>query len=245
LTLRDGSARLTFVAIRFLHVQEPRHHFREELDALERRTVRALGLVVEQLDTALESLTARDVALAQRVVTDDALIDALYLDVHQRTLSVLARQTPVAGDLRLVIALLHIIRCVERMGDQCANVAKLVPLLGSGQPKDQSIRSVIESMAQLARSQTLQTQAALKTRHLSMARHLVRQHAAMGRLNGEILTRAVEIGNDAEAREWAMFMVLAARCLERIGDNAVGIAEQTVFVVTGSLRAAHVRAQPA
>jgi phosphate transport system protein len=226
-------------------VQEPRHHFREELDALERRTVRALGLVVEQLDTALESLTAHDVALAQRVVTDDALIDALYLDVHQRTLSVLARQTPVAGDLRLVIALLHIIRCVERMGDQCANVAKLVPLLGSGQPKDQSIRSVIESMGQLARSQTLQTKTALKTRHLSMARQLVRQHAAIGRLNGEILTRAVEIGNDAEAREWAMFMVLAARCLERIGDNAVGIAEQTVFVVTGSLREAAVREQPA
>jgi phosphate transport system protein len=104
---------------------------------------------------------------------------------------------------------------------------------------------VIESMGQLARSQTLQTQAALKTRHLSMARHLLRQQAAMGRLNGEVLTRAVDGGNSAEAREWAMFMVLAARCLERIGDNAVGIAEQTVFVVTGSLREAPVRAQRA
>jgi phosphate transport system protein len=135
-----------------------------------------------------------------------------------------------------VAALLHVIRCVERMGDQCVNVAKLVPLSGYEAPKDKDILDWIERMGQLARSQVSQAQQAFATRNVELAQDLVRQDAEINSLNRAIFRRAVDVGDNAELREWAMFMVLVARCLERIGDNTIDIAEQIVFVVTGLFR---------
>ncbi len=215
---------------------EVRHQFREELKGLEEQALGGMDMVISQLDRALEAISYQDVELAGIVVNDDDRIDGRYLEVHQGVLSLLARQAPVAGDLRIVAALLHIIRCVERMGDQCVNVAKLVPLSGFEQPKDQTILEALERMGQLARSQVSQAKEAFKTRHVSLAQDLVRQDAEVNRLNREIFRRAVEVGDDPEVREWAMFMILVARCLERIGDNTVDIAEQVVFVVTGLFR---------
>jgi phosphate transport system protein len=142
----------------------------------------------------------------------------------------------VAGDLRIVAALLHVIRCIERMGDQCVNIAKLVPLSGYESPKDKDILDAIERMGQLARSQVSQAKEALRNRNVELAQDLARQDAEINRLNREIFKRAVEIGDEIDMREWGMFMILVARCLERIGDNTVDIAEQIVFVVTGLFR---------
>jgi phosphate transport system protein len=217
-------------------VHEVRHQFREDLKTLEAQALGGLELVTSQLDRALEAVTYQDVELAGMVVVDDDRIDGRYLEVHQGVLSLLARQAPVATDLRIVAALLHIIRCVERMGDQCVNIAKLVPLSGYEAPKDSVILEHIERMGQLVRQQVTQAQEAFKTRHTSLAQDLVRQDAEVNRLNREIFKRAVEVGDEVEVREWAMFMILVARCLERIGDNTVDIAEQVVFVVTGLFR---------
>jgi phosphate transport system protein len=217
-------------------VQETRHQFRESLKELERQALGGLDLVVQQLDRALESISYQDVELAGMVVADDDRIDGRYLEVHQGILSLLARQAPVAGDLRIVAALLHIIRCVERMGDQCVNIAKLVPLSGYEAPKDKDILDAIERMGQLARAQVSQAKDAFGSRNVEMAQDLVRQDSEINRLNREIFRRAVDVGDDQDVREWAMFMILVARCLERIGDNTVDIAEQVVFVVTGLFR---------
>jgi phosphate transport system protein len=122
------------------------------------------------------------------------------------------------------------------MGDQCVNIAKLVPLSGYEAPKDKDILDSIERMGQLARSQVSQARDAFATRNIELAQDLVRQDAEINRLNREIFKRAVEVGDDLDVREWAMFMILVARCLERIGDNTVDIAEQVVFVVTGLFR---------
>jgi phosphate transport system protein len=217
-------------------MQETRHQFHEDLHALESQALDALDLVIQQLDRALESISYQDVELAGMVVADDDRIDGRYLEVHQGILSLLARQAPVAGDLRIVAALLHIIRCVERMGDQCVNIAKLVPLSGYEAPKDKDILDAIERMGQLARSQVSQAKDAFASRNVELAQDLVRQDAEINRLNRDIFKRAVEVGDDQEVREWAMSMILVARCLERIGDNTVDIAEQVVFVVTGLFR---------
>ena len=107
-------------------------------------------MVIQQLDRALESVSHQDVELAGMVIADDDRVDERYLEIHQGVLSLLARQAPVAGDLRIVAALLHIIRCVERMGDQCVNIAKLVRLSGHEAPKDKEILDTIERMGQLA-----------------------------------------------------------------------------------------------
>ena len=187
-------------------------------------------------ERAAESVSYQDVELAGMVVADDDRIDGRYLEVHQGILSLLARQAPVAGDLRIVAALLHTIRCVERMGDQCVNIAKLVPLSGYEAPKDKDILDSIERMGQLARSQVAEAKDAFATRNVDLARDLVNQDREINRLNREIFRRAVEAGDNPDIREWATFMVLVARCLERVGDNTVDIAEQVVFVVTGLFR---------
>src|SRR6201985_2071911 len=217
-------------------MQETRHAFREALKDLESQTLGGMDLVLQQLDRALEAVSYQDVELAGMVVADDDRIDGRYLEVHQGILSLLARQAPVAGDLRIVAALLHIIRCIERMGDQCVNIAKLVPLSGHEAPKDKDLLDAIERMGQLAHSQVSQAKDAFASRNVDLAQDLVRQDEGINRLHREIFRRAVEIGDDVELREWAMFMILVARCLERIGDNTVDIAEHTGFVVTRLFR---------
>jgi len=215
---------------------EPRHQFHEALKALEQQTLGGLDLVTEQLDRSLEAINYQDVELAAIAIADDDRVDGRYLEVHQGVLSLLATQTPVATDLRIVAALLHIIRCVERMGDQCVNIAKLVPLSGHESPKDQEMLDAIERMGRLARSQVLQARESFAARNVELAQDLARQDVEINRMNREIFKRAVDIGDDVEIREWAMFMILVARCLERVGDNTVDIAEQTVFVVSGLFR---------
>lgn len=217
-------------------MQEVRHQFREDLRELERQVLGGLDLVIGQLNRAMESVSYQDVELAAMVVADDDRIDGRYLEVHQGILSLLARQSPVATDLRIVAALLHSIRCIERMGDQCVNIAKLVPLSGHESPKDKEILDSIERMGQLARSQVSQARDALATRNVDLAKDLVRQDQEINRLNRAIFRRAVEIGDEVELREWGMYMILVARCLERVGDNTVEIAEQVVFVCTGLFR---------
>ena len=217
-------------------MQEARHEFRQSLKELERDTLEGLEMTIQQLDRALESVSHQDVELAGAVIADDDRIDRRYLEIHQGALSLLARQAPVAGDLRIVAALLHIVRCVERMGDQCANIAKLVLLSGYEAPKDEEILDAIERMGRLARSQASQAKEAFATRNVTLAQDLVGLDGEIERLNRAIFNRAVDVGDHLEVREWAMFMILVARCLERIAGNTIDIAEQTVFVVTGLFR---------
>ena len=218
----------------------PRHttrtQFQEELQALEVAALGGLDLVDEALARATETVQHQDVELAGMVISDDDRIDGRYLEVHQGVLSLLALQAPVAGDLRLVAAVLHIIKNMERMGDQCVNMAKLVPLAGHNPPADERVLSHLQRMGEQARQQVIQCKQAFARRDVELAQDLVRQDDEIDRLNREVFHLALEIGDDPDTREWAMHMMLVARCIERIGDNAVDIGEQTAFIVTGLFR---------
>jgi phosphate transport system protein len=213
-----------------------RSQFQEHLQELEEQALGGLDMVIGTLDRALEALEHQDVELASMVIADDDRIDGRYLEVHQGILSLLATEAPVATDLRVVAALLHVIKHIERMGDQCVNIAKMIPLSGHDPPVDDQIIASIEHMGKLVRSQVAQSKQCFALRDAALAEDLVRQDAEINRLNREIFARAVEIGDDLELREWASYMMLVARALERIGDNAVDIGEQTAFVVTGLFR---------
>ena len=213
-----------------------RTHFQEELGNLETQALGGLDMVTSALDRALETVQHQDVELASMVIADDDRIDGRYLEVHQGILSLLALQAPVAGDLRLVAALLHVIKHVERMGDQCVNMAKLVPLAGHEPPADEEMLSLIQRMGVQARQQAVQCGQAFSGRDVGLAQDLVRQDDEIDTLNRQVFAKALELGDDADRREWAMHMMLVARCIERIGDNAVDIGEQTAFVVTGLFR---------
>jgi len=213
-----------------------RIHFQEELQGLERSALGGLELVVQALDRSLETIQNQDIELAGMVIADDDRIDGRYLEVHQGVLSLLALQAPVAGDLRLVAALLHVIKHVERMGDQCVNMAKLVPLDGHEPPADPRMLDLIQRMGEQARQQVIQCGQAFERRDADMAQDLVRQDDVIDQLNRDVFQHALELGDEPDRREWAMHMMLVGRCIERIGDNAVDIGEQTAFVVTGLFR---------
>jgi phosphate transport system protein len=210
---------------------EGRRHFQDELKNLEASALGGIDIVLEQLDRVLEALEHQDVELAQF----DRL-DGRYLEVHQGILSLLALQAPVAGDLRLVAALLHLIKHVERMGDQCVTIAKLIPLSGHEPPVRAEMLDLILRMGRAARSEVVQSRAAFATRDVALAEDLARQDREINRLNREVFQLAIEIGEDPDTREWAMHMTMVARAFERVGDNAVDIGEVTAFVVSGLFR---------
>jgi phosphate transport system protein len=213
-----------------------RLHFQEQLSQLEESALGGLDIVREQLDRVLEALQHVDVELAQIVIHDDDRVDGRYLEVHQGILSLLALQAPVAGDLRLVAALLHLIKHVERMGDQCVNIAKLIPLSGHEPPVRPEIMERLMRMGAAARSEVLQARRAFAERDVELAEDLVRQDREINVLNREVFKLAIDVGDDPDTREWAMHMTMVARALERVGDNAVDIGEQCVFVVNGLFR---------
>src|SRR5437016_1267563 len=145
-----------------------RQHFCEEMKGLEEQALGGLDLVVESLDRLLE--------------------------VHQGVLSLLARQAPVATDLRLVAAVLDVIKHVERMGDQCVNIAKLLPLGGHEPPSNELLLGKLQEMGSQARSQVAQAKIAFERRDVGLAEDLVRQDEAINRLNREVFQLALDIG---------------------------------------------------
>src|SRR5579863_654851 len=213
-----------------------RPHFQDELRGLERHALGAIDIVLEQIDRTLEALAHQDVELASFVIADDDRVDGRYLETHQGILSLLARQAPVAGDLRLVAALLHVIMRVERMGDQCVNNCKLLPLSGFEPPTRPEILELLLRMGALVRSEVSQAKRSFEDRDVALAEDLVRQDREVNQIQRDIFRMAIDAGDDLDIREWAMHMTLVARAIERIGDNAVDIGEQTAFVVSGLFR---------
>jgi phosphate transport system protein len=216
--------------------QEVRVHYQEELERLEQRALEGLDMVVISLDRTLEASEHADIELAGLVIADDDRIDGRYLEVHQDLITLLATQSPVATDLRLISALLHVIHSIERMGDQCVNIAKLIPLSGNDPPADEEMVKRILMMGKQCRTLINQAKRAFEGRDVELARDLVRQDDVVDNLNRECFQLAIAIGDNSDRREWAMTMLLAARSLERIGDNAVDIGEQVAYVVTGLFR---------
>jgi phosphate transport system protein len=214
-------------------VEHTRIHYQEELDELEATALGGIDIVVNTLGRTIEALEHHDVELAELVVADDDRIDGRYLEVHQAILTLLATQAPVAGDLRLIAALLHLIKSVERMGDQCVNIAKLIPLTGHDAPHDERMLRDLVTMGKQVKALLGQAKEAFASRDVDLARDLVRGDDVVDNLNRECFRFAIEFGDELEQREWGMTMMLVSRALERMGDNAVDIGEQAVFVVTG------------
>jgi phosphate transport system protein len=213
-----------------------RVHYQEELERLEASALEGLDMVNVALARTMEAVEHQDVELAQVVINDDDRIDGRYLEVHQSLITLLATQSPVATDLRLISSLLHVLKSIERMGDQCVNVCKVIPLSGTEAPADPEMVKLILTMGGHTRTLIIQSKRAFEERNVEMARDLVRRDDVVDNLNRECFHLALAIGDDADKREWAMTMLLSARAIERIADNAVDIGEQVAFIVTGLFR---------
>ena len=213
-----------------------RLHFHGELDEVQEFTLGTLDCVRSLLDRVIEALQHQDIELAEFVIADGAEITERCIEIHHRVIALLALQAPVASDLRLLAALLHVIRYVERMGNQCLSVAKLIPLSGHEPPVRREILQRVLTMGHCARAEVVQCRRSFADRNVALAEDLVTRDREVNRLNREIFRLAIEAGDDEDTREWAMIMTLVARAFERVGDNAVDVGEQTAFLVTGLFR---------
>ena len=207
--------------------------FHEELDGLEESLQDEGKLVVRAVQAASRALAEQDVELADEVIRFDDQVDAAYFTVQAGIESLIARQTPVATDLRLVLAILHVNLHLERMADLCTTVAKLTKLVASTTPEPRIVASLAE-MGVRAEEMTRVAMRSFRHRDLARAEALVDLDELIDRANRRTSEHVLEL--PAEQREWGLRMLVVSRCLERIGDHAVDIGEQTAYVVTGEFR---------
>ena len=209
--------------------------FQEQLDELEASLRHEGDLVLRSLRAAVEAVCTQDIELADEVIAFDDDIDAQYFEVEQGIELLLARQTPVASDLRLVLAMLKDNLHLERMGDLCVTIAKLTKLT-QGLPPDDTLLTGFREMGERAEQMIRVAVESLETRDQQLAESLLDLDELIDRANRRVVNRLLEIGGDQETREWGLRMILVSRCLERIGDHAVDVGEQTAYLVTGEFR---------
>ncbi|HYY03639.1 MAG TPA: phosphate signaling complex protein PhoU [Gaiellaceae bacterium] len=209
--------------------------FQEELNLLEATLQEEGALVLRALRGALNALEQRDHELADEVIAFDDDIDERYVRVEEGVQSLLARQTPVASDLRLVLAILHINLHLERMADYCVTIAKLSKLVPDVEPSPRFIEG-FEEMGSRCEEMIRVALDAFGDRDLEGAESLVDLDELVDRANRRVVERILELGEAAAMREYGLRMVLVSRALERIGDHAVDIGEQIAYLLTAEFR---------
>jgi phosphate transport system protein len=216
-------------------MQETRKKFHEELGALELEVLAMGELAETAIARSVDALQRRDAELATAVIAADDEIDDKYLDVEHRTLQVLALQTPVASDLRLLSAILHINMHLERIGDTAVNIAK-ISLAVADLPTSAAIMSHIREMGDVVRPMIRTAMQAFSTRDLDLCLRLQEMDDPVDRLNLGMYREVLALASEPSVLEWGLRMNVVARWLERVGDHAVDIAEQVGFLLTGEFR---------
>ena len=210
--------------------------FTGELAQLEASLQEEGDLVLRALRSSLNALARGDEELADEVISFDDQVDARYMQIEEGVQSLLARQTPVAADLRLVLAVLRVNLHLERMADYCVTVAKLTKLMGNLNVTDEAISRSIEDMGQRAEQMIRVALDAFATRDAKKAETLVDLDELIDRANRNATEDVLSLGDSPEEREYGLRMLVVSRCVERIGDHAVDIGEQVVYLVTGEFR---------
>jgi phosphate transport system protein len=213
-------------------LQDTNLHFHQELESLEQTVLSVVDRAVQMVEAAVDAAVTGDLELAQRVKRQDDEIDQTYFDVHNQWTHLMARFQPLGSDLRKMSVLLHLNVTFERMGDQCVNIAKIAEF-NEGLPRVERICDQIREMGDLVRPMIRTAIDAYVRRDVDEARLLPAMDQPVDRLNANMYKETVAVAANREMLEWATKMMMAARALERIGDQAVDFAEQTVYLITG------------
>jgi phosphate transport system protein len=212
-----------------------RESFHEQLERMELELLTLGELAGTAVQRSVESIKQRDPEKALKVIADDDPIDELYLEIDSGILQLLALQSPVAADLRLVSAILHSCLHLERIGDQAVNIAKMF-LATKDQPGSASMSQQLDEMGTLVVQMLRTVMDAFAKRDLELCLRLPKMDDPVDRLNRATHLEALKLADDPRALDWGLHMNLVARALERVGDNAVDIAEQVGFLITGEFR---------
>lgn len=211
---------------------DARSHFHQELDDLEKTLLRVADQAEQMVQMAVDAFTRGELALADEVMALDDGIDQTYLDVHNRWMHLMARQQPMGSDLRMMSVLLHMNTTLERMGDQCVNIAKMAHAT-EGLPRVEAIVDRLREMADLVRAMVRTGIESVVRRDADEARLLPAMDEPVDRLNRDMYQEVVKAGPDPKRLEWATKAMMVSRALERVGDQVVDIGEQLAFLLTG------------
>jgi phosphate transport system protein len=212
-----------------------RETFHEELEKTELELLSLGELAGTAVQRSIEALIQHHPEKAQAVIDGDDEIDELYLKIDSDVLRMLALQSPVAEDLRLISAILHCDLHLERIGDQAVNVAKLF-LRTKDARGSESMRAQIDEMGTLVVRMLRTAMEAFGRRDLDLALQVPTMDDPVDRLNRNTHLEALKLADDPTQLDWGLHMNMAARALERVGDNAVDISEQVGFLVSGEFR---------
>jgi len=212
-----------------------RASFQEELDQIENLLQEEGALVLRSLRGAVNAVQENDSELADEVIAFDDEVDRRYVEIEEGIQVLLARQTPVASDLRLVLAMLHINLHLERMADYCVTIAKLTKLAPEVDPNPRLLEG-FEEMGSRAEEMIRVALDSFERRDISGAESLVDLDELIDRANRRVVEQLLALGAAPEMREYGLRMVLVSRALERIGDHAVDIGEQTAYLLTAEFR---------
>jgi phosphate transport system protein len=207
----------------------------EDLDTLQATLMEEGDLCARSIRGAMQALRERDPELADEVIAFDDEVDSRYLSIEAAVESLLARQTPVASDLRLVLSIIHINLALERIADGAVTISKLTKLVYAV-PPDTKLIEAFDEMAVRGEEMLKIALDAFMNRDLSAAESLVDLDELIDRANRRVVQHLMALGSNPEMREWGLRMIIVSRCLERIGDHAVDIGEQVAYLVTGEFR---------
>jgi phosphate transport system protein len=206
-----------------------RHHFEEELQTLKNRLLTMGALVEERAHQAVKALINRSQESAEQIIASDKEVNDLQIDIDDRCLKLLATQTPLASDLRLITSAMKINSDLERIGDQAVNIAENVIKLLPQPPLKPLID--IPRMAEIAQQMTRDALDSFVKRDVDLARDVLRRDDEVDNLKDQVFRELLTyMMADPGTIQRALALILISRNLERIADHATNIAEDVIFI---------------
>ena len=210
----------------------PRASFDRDLAELQEEIITLSSMVEKAISKSVDALSSRNVKVSQEVIAQDDLIDNKRHEIEDKCIALIARQQPLAGDLRQIVAFLHITVDLERMGDYAEGIGK-IGLMMDEQPMIQPLIN-IPKMCELATDMLRRSLEALIKRDVTIAQQVYDDDDTVDNLYDQIYHELILIMvKDPKTIERATFLIWAAHDLERVADRATNIAEQVMYLVTG------------
>jgi phosphate transport system protein len=210
-----------------------RDAYHDELDRISDSLVEMANMAGSAMSRATTALLDADLTLAETVITADDAIDALYRATEERAFDLLARQQPVASDLRVLVTSLRMVADLERMGDNAVHVAKIARRRYPGSAVPPELRSTVLKMGHAAEEIVAKAGSVIAGRDIAMAMQLEKDDDVMDELHRNLLTAILDDDAWSGGIEAAIDITLAGRYYERFADHAVSVARRVVYLVTG------------
>ena len=210
-----------------------RDAFHDDLDAISVSLVEMSQLANTAMVRATKAILEADLAIAEEVISEDERIDNLHHDLDARTLTLLARQQPVAGDLRTIVASIRMSSDIERMGDLAHHIAKLARMRYPACAIPPELVFIIQEMGEVAQRIMTKTTGIITSRDTLAAVELEKDDDAMDKLHRKLFEILLD-DNWTHGIETAIDMTLVGRYYERYADHAVSVARRVYFLVTGT-----------